>query len=64
MNEEAKFEMADNVIEVDLHNWFIYNCQNCPYYAGLLNEKFCTNEVQCLSDGAVKKVKEFIKRSM
>lgn len=54
MNE---FEIADGVIAVELKRWFLRICQNCPYYAGLANDKVCNHSTPCLTNGAFDKIR-------
>lgn len=53
MNEEY----VNDKIKEGLVQWFVHNCQNCPHYAGIANEKWCLRDPSCLSEGAFKEIK-------
>ena len=58
MNEEC----VNGKIKEGLVQWFVHNCQNCPHYAGIANEKRCLRDPSCLSEGAFKEIKGELRR--
>ena len=57
MSDILELAISDTIIR-QLENWFSTNCLHCPYYSGIANERVCVKNVQCLSDGAFKILKE------
>lgn len=50
--------VVEAYLDRQLISWFRSECQNCPFYAGIANNKVCNREVQCLSDKAFEMIRK------
>lgn len=55
MSNKQCIEMG---LDRQLYEWLTCFCKNCPFYAGIANDKVCNREVQCLSDKAFEMIRK------